>query len=48
MCIFPDQLLPCNPTDLFPGPAAGSDVLDLFLLSESSEKAKGFALALQP
>lgn len=37
-----------NPTDLFPGPAAGSDVLDLFLLSESSDKAKGFTLALQP
>lgn len=46
--IFPDQLLLRNATDLFPGPAGGSDVLDLFLLSESSDKAKGFTLALQP
>lgn len=35
-------------TDLFPAPPGGSDVLDLFLLSESSDRAEGFTPALQP
>lgn len=38
-----------NPaTDLPPTPLAGSEVLDLFLLSEWSDRAKGLTLALQP
>lgn len=35
-------------TDLPPTPLAGSEVLDLFLLSEWSDRAKGLTLALQP